>query len=201
MVPSPPPSTVSSNGTSMSNSQNMSTTTTTAVSQTYERHVKMLAKVLQTMANMTECKEPYMQPLSEFLGKNKSRIVNFIDQIAATNAAVVTNAGGESLDDDDESTLISENGEDEDEHGCCGQGNGDDNDDDDDEAQEDIQLRLKYAECKYLAMIHRLLSSFLPQMRAHLTSIESTESNEVEFAKSLKNLIEILDDINRKTKS
>jgi hypothetical protein len=51
----------------------------------YERQIKLLAKVLQTLANMTECKEPFMNPLSEFLNSNKFNIIKFIEDISSLN--------------------------------------------------------------------------------------------------------------------
>lgn len=152
--------------------------------QVYERHVKLLAKVLQTMANMTECKEPYMQPLSEFLNQNKSRIVKFIDEIATPNP------DNDNDDNDDPTTRTTSTLDDRRCHG---------DDDDDDEADED----LKHAECKYLATLHRLLSSLVPQMKAHLVTVTSETAPAVaptndEFVESLRTLVDILEDISRR---
>jgi hypothetical protein len=47
-----------------------------------ERNIKLLAKALQTLANLTECKEPFMLPLSEYLNNNRSLIIKFIDNIS-----------------------------------------------------------------------------------------------------------------------
>ena len=48
-----------------------------------ERYIKLIAKVLQTSANLTECKkEPFMQPLSEYLFEVRNSIVKFIDFIS-----------------------------------------------------------------------------------------------------------------------
>ncbi len=38
--------------------------------------------MLQTVANMTECKESFMLPLSEFLSVNKPNVIKFIDNIS-----------------------------------------------------------------------------------------------------------------------
>lgn len=162
--------------------------------QIYERHVKLLAKVLQTMANMTECKEPFMQPLSEFLNQNKSRIVNFIDEIATPQHDALDSELSSTSDDSMELTL-----EYEPQTPKQHQNSSHLEDDDvvDDLDDEERRISFKYAECKYLAVLHRLLNSFVPQMKSYLSTSSGDESL-VEFGDSLRSLIDILDDINRR---
>lgn len=186
----------------------------------YERHVKLLAKVLQTMANMTECKEPFMQPLSEFLNQNKSRIVKFIDEIASPQDDIEFNSSNSSSSSSRTSSSsassslstspaplhlanpndspTSKNPSDAYDFGnrqleaerqlLCG--------------DDETRLNIKYAECKYLAILHRLLSAHVPQMRAHLKACvkNNDENDEIEFADSLRTLVDILEDINRHVK-
>ena len=48
-----------------------------------ERFIKLTAKVLQTSANLTECKkEPFMQPLSEYIFEIRNSIIKYIDFIS-----------------------------------------------------------------------------------------------------------------------
>jgi len=162
--------------------------------QIYERHVKLLAKVLQTMANMTECKEPFMQPLSEFLNQNKSRIVNFIDEIATPQHDALDSELSSTSDDSMELTLEYEPQTPKQHQNSS---HLEDDDVDDDLDDEERRISFKYAECKYLAVLHRLLNSFVPQMRTYLSTSSGDESM-VEFGDSLRSLIDILDDINRR---
>lgn len=54
-----------------------------------ERYIKLITKALQTLANLTECKESFMQPLSEYLNDNKVHIINFIDHISNYDDAMM----------------------------------------------------------------------------------------------------------------
>jgi len=64
-------------------STNTATSPNTSNSFLNERYIKLIAKVLQTSANLTECKkEPFMQPLSEYLSEIRNSIVKFIDFIS-----------------------------------------------------------------------------------------------------------------------
>jgi hypothetical protein len=73
----------------LNSDENGDTSTNTATSPNTsngflnERYIKLIAKVLQTSANLTECKkEPFMQPLSEYLSEIRNSIVKFIDFIS-----------------------------------------------------------------------------------------------------------------------
>ncbi len=54
----------------------------TSLNTINERNIKLLTKALQTLANLTECKESFMLPLSEYLSTNRSIITKFIDKIS-----------------------------------------------------------------------------------------------------------------------
>lgn len=127
------------------------------------------------MANMTECKEPFMLPLSEFLNHNKSSIVKFIDEISSAQDDLPTpseSISSENYIDDVEASVSS--------------------------SEKEEKLNLKYAECKYLAILHRLLNSLVPQMKLHLE--KCTDTDDGDMSTSLANLIDILEDINHKVK-
>lgn len=159
---------------------------------TFERHIKLLAKVLQTLANMTECKEPFMMPLSEFLTKNKQTVTKFIDDIS--NLSELTEAQVIRISDFDQET----------------------NDLKSEKTKEDsfidfesIQTQFEHATCKYLAILNRLLNTFVPQMKAYLENAESNINSEPfenkkeddsSFLNSLRRLITILNGINDKSK-
>jgi hypothetical protein len=152
------------------------TSTSPLLTTTHERHIKILAKSLQTLANMTECKEPYMMPLSEFLNLNKPNVIKFIEEISS-----------------DDGTKINFSNENEDEA---------------------IRIKFEQASCKHLAILHRILNSFLPQIKAHIENVlmDSVEvkhedddedcfnsrQKEINFAQSMQRLVFILDEINVK---
>ena len=74
---------------------NTTTATSPITSNSFlnERYIKLIAKVLQTSANLTECKkEPFMQPLSEYLSEIRNSIVKFIDFISNYDDLVKTSA-------------------------------------------------------------------------------------------------------------
>lgn len=158
----------SSTSSSTSNIQNTSI---------YERHIKLLAKVLQTLANMTECKEPFMLPLSEFLSSNKPNVIKFIEDISNLDE----------FEQETKTTTTTSQVYDLDEFS-------------------EVKAQFENASCKYLAILNRLLNSLVPQMKLYIKKQETEnlgkqEEPEVLFCQSLSNLIDILTDINEpKTK-
>ena len=178
--PLSPPQTQSSNYRQFLDTTTTMTTTTTSTSPllttTHERHIKLLAKSLQTLANMTECKEPFMMPLSEFLNLNKPNVIKFIEDISS-----------------DDGTQIYFSNENEDEA---------------------VRVKFEQASCKHLAILHRILNSFLPQIKVHIENVlmESvgvkceddnedcfkSRQKEINFAQSMQRLVFILDEINVK---
>ena len=185
-IGSPPPSTLPSY-CSTNPPPNSSTIQNTSI---YERHIKLLAKVLQTLANMTECKEPFMLPLSEFLNSKKSNITKFIEEISSKSEFQATSCDN----------------------------------------KEDINIQFEYSTCKYLAILHRLLSSFIPQMKTYIAKYKQikndthddfqnqqlnnsnnntnsfndcsiiNDENDLLFINSLQKLINILNDISNRIK-
>jgi hypothetical protein len=114
----------------------------------FDRHNKLLAKVLQTLANMTECKEQFMMPLSSFMNSNKPNIVSFIESISSlTEFKTDTNSFEKSME---KSSLKNERIT----------------------IEKDDEFNLKqfeFASSKYLAMLHRILNFYLPKMKSFLT--------------------------------
>ena len=179
-----------------------SSTTTTSSSilavthERHERHIKLLAKSLQTLANMTECKEPFMMPLSEFLNLNKPSVIKFIEEISSVNN-----------DFKNKNNIFNNNNNNK--HKDL---------EDEDEA---IRVKFEQASCKQLAILHRILNSFLPQIKLQSESIgkmrekeendnddddkehnedclKSGRQREISFAQSMQRLAFILDEINVK---
>ena len=169
---------------------------------THERHMKLLAKSLQTLANMTECKEPYMMPLSNFLSSHKPNVIKFIEEISVglsatdiktTTTTTTTTKTTKSLNFED---FIEDNSN----------------------YNENIEDEFEQAACKYLAMLHRILNSFLPQIKSHIASYSSTnynqndeenkafvsrgddksDKNDINFSQSMQRLVLILEEINAK---
>jgi len=162
----------------------------------YERHIKLLAKVLQTLANMTECKEPFMMPLSDFLNVNKQNVIKFIDDISNLNELNSTHVIKLNNNEQDDIDIVEDN---------------DDN---------ELNIQFENASCKYLAIIFRLLNSFLPQIKSYIdkSSIKSStntnnfiddddnnhtdskQDEEANYIDSLQRLYNILIEISIKTK-
>ena len=144
----------------------------------YDRHIKLMAKVLQTLANMTECKEPFMMPLSDFLSSNKPNIIKFIEDISSLSEFELDYIELSDMEDGD--------GDDSSEHETrFGQ----------------IKTQFENASCKYLAILNRLLCSFIPQMKSYVQKLDTTEINGDQetsrLVDSIERLIDILNDINR----
>lgn len=185
----------------------------------YERNIKLLAKVIQTMANKTECKEPFMMPLSRFLNENKSNLSEFIDSISNMNEF--------NYHKNDHSLLVADDGID------CNELSDDSDERDEDLSNYNLRQQFKYATCKYLAIIHRILYSLVPQMKMYLSKLNSStpgasddedryengngdqdqdddddendetktlNETDVSFAASLTYLISLLEDVHEKTK-
>ena len=187
------PSTItSSNSSSPSLSPSSSNPSQVSLQITafYDRHIKLLAKVLQTLANMTECKEAFMLPLSEFLNLNKPNIIKFIEEISNLNE--ISNSQVIKIVDCDQM-----------------------------EINDELNNQFENSNCKYLAILHRLLTSFLPQMKAYISKVNLTPNkrsfsfdetinvdksssfnkiDEIGFVNSLQKLVTILNNINNKTK-
>ncbi len=151
----------------------------------YEKNTKLLAKVLQTIANMTECKEPFMLPLSEFLNSHRANVVKFIDEISNVKELDAITIYSQEF-------FLTEN----------------------DVNFYQQQQQFEHASCKYLAIISRLLISFLPQIKAiylkkqsklvdsggetveeEIDSLNSEETCDLEFSSSLERLVKILNEI------
>lgn len=167
---------------SMPSSSASSSTSNIQNTSVYERHIKLLAKVLQTLANMTECKEPFMLPLSEFLTSNKPNIIKFIEDISSLSEFNNTTPLFD-FDDFNESecfSLINRKSL----------------------FESEIKTQFENASCKYLAILNRLLNSFVPQMKLYIKKLdeavckqeEEVNESEVLFSESLKNLIYILNE-------
>ena len=160
---------------------------------TFERHIKLLAKVLQTLANMTECKEPFMMPLSEFLNLNKPTVIKFIDDISNKSelseekVIEISDLYGEANDSKSGKTK-----------------------EDSTIDFESIHVQFENATCKYLAILNRLLNTFVPQMTSYLEDAkiknidaefhESDKEDDSDFLNSLGRLLSILNGINDKPK-
>ncbi|CAF0932789.1 unnamed protein product, partial [Brachionus calyciflorus] len=180
---------IGSNSTSTSNSTSIQNTSA------YERHIKLLAKVLQTLANMTECKEPFMMPLSDFLSSNKPNIIKFIEDISNLGEFEREKIDFDTSDNEDEEVIMGEM----------------DNflTNKQKFMENEIKNQFENASCKYLAILNRLLYSLIPQMKLYVEKLESAQrksnageedinENEILFTKSLVKLIGILNDINNK---
>ena len=177
-----------------SNSSNSNSASSQQLASIYERHIKLLAKVLQTLANMTECKEPFMLPLSDFLNVNKQNVIKFIEDISNLNELNLTHVIKLNEQEDD---------------------NNNDN---------KLNIQFENASYKYLAILFRLLNSFLPQIKSYLekspinkstdhTTTTTTnnlmdnkqermfkQDDETNFIASLQRLYNILIEISKKTK-
>jgi len=147
--------------------------------------------VLQTLANMTECKEPFMLPLSDFLNVNKQNVIKFIEDISNLNELNLTN-------------VIKLN----------------EQEDDNNNNNNQLNIQFENASYKYLAILFRLFNSFLPQIKSYLEksltnkSTNDTTNNliddkqermfkkddETNFIASLQRLYNILIEISKKTK-
>ena len=176
----------STSSPSSSSSATTSTTTTTAAAAAtisnhcfYERQIKLLAKVLQTIANMTECKESFMLPLSVFIKSHKPTVVKFIEDISNVSELQAVAAAASTS-----STSCC----------CC--------------CEDTTRMQFEHATCKYLAILHRMLHSFVPHMRDYIDKQEAGDlnnnsspsddsnlkRNDAEFKRSLQRLILILDE-------
>lgn len=190
------------------NGSNASSQVSLQLASVYERYIKLLAKVLQTLANMTECKEPFMLPLSDFLNVNKPNVVKFIEDISNLNELNSTHV-----------IKLNENSQSSNETSNNTSNSSEDN------IKSELNIQFENASCKYLAVLYRLLSSFVPQMKLYLAKSTSSSINafnesihniddcldaddndsrrlkeeESNFAASLQKLINILNDINKKT--
>ena len=184
-------------------SQQLALSSSTASMQSsalHERQIKLLAKVLQTLANMTECKEPFMNPLSEFLNSNKLNIIKFIEDIS--NLSEFNSKPLFKLNDlgYDETFFVRNFNLSKENFRRS--------------IENEIKNQFENATCKYMAILHRLLNSFVPQMKSYILKsaasgqnmdefmIEDCKLNENEtgFINSMQRLINILNDINNKTK-
>jgi len=187
------------NLTSNSTGSSTQAQVSTQLAAVYERHIKLLAKVLQTLANMTECKEPFMLPLSEFLNTYKPNVIKFIEEIS--NLTELNEAHVIKINDfyEDTDDFKKENSN-------CPP--------DELDADGEVHMQFENASCKYLAILNRLLNSFVPQMKDYLTKSDSKEpvlnmdddidcersnkEDDTSFKASLKRLINILNEINNK---
>lgn len=184
-------------------SQQLALSSSTASMQSsalHERQIKLLAKVLQTLANMTECKEPFMNPLSEFLNSNKLNIIKFIEDIS--NLSEFNSKPLFKLNDlgYDEAFFVKNFNLSKENFRKS--------------IENEIKNQFENATCKYMAILHRLLNSFVPQMKSYILKsapsgqnmdefmVEDCKLNENEtgFINSMQRLINILNDINNKTK-
>ncbi|XP_052279631.1 ras GTPase-activating protein 1-like isoform X4 [Dreissena polymorpha] len=57
-------------------------------SETAIRTLKLIAKVLQTLANLMECKETFLTVVNLFIKNHKARMVDFLNQLSITEACV-----------------------------------------------------------------------------------------------------------------
>ncbi len=139
----------------------------------FERHIKLLAKVLQSLANMTECKEPFMLPLSDFLFVNKPRVIKFIDDISnlgEMNEAHVIRINDfyEETGDSNQQKTIDINNEVYLKTSC----NRDKPTNLEKQYKEDrnknLYVQFENASNKYLAILNRLLNTFVPEMKSYL---------------------------------
>jgi hypothetical protein len=133
----------------------------------YDRNIKLLAKVLNAVANMTECKEPFMLPISEFLVEFKPKVIKFIDEISSQSELI------DFMVRDEEEEAIQETTT------CF---------DEQDDKNEflDKKDKFKMASCKYLAILNRILYSITPQMIAHVNKlIDKTASSTITIADSI----------------
>ena len=144
---------------------------------------------------MTECKEPFMLPLSDFLNVNKPNVIKFIEDISSLNELSSTHVIKTNI-----------------------QNNSNDN-----SSVNEVNIQFENASCKYLAILFRLLSSFVPQMKSYLDKSSSpsilnesvhnidecldneqdmkNKEDESSFTTSLTKLISILNDINKQWRS
>ncbi|RNA06735.1 ras GTPase-activating 1 [Brachionus plicatilis] len=140
-----------------------------------DRHIKLLAKVLQTLANMTECKEPFMMPLSDFLSANKPNIIKFIEDISSVSEFEVDYLDLSDMEDE---------ADDSSEHESL-------------DRRFEVKAQFENASCKYLAILNRLLHSFIPQMKSYVQTLDAETDEACQLGRSIHRLIDILNDINK----
>jgi hypothetical protein len=138
---------------------------------------------------MTECKEPFMMPLSQFLHTKKASVIKFIEDISNVSEFV-----SQTKPVEDESQV----------------------------------QQMEHSTCKYLAVLHRILSSCVPQMKVYISKSQKQQNaklanagaefssdlkdtfedltvcgddeNDLEFVNSMERLIKILSDLSNRVR-
>jgi hypothetical protein len=94
-----------------------------------------------------------MMPLSNFLSSHKPNVIKFIEEISDAKTTTKTTKSvsfEDYLEDNSNNNTNSSYNE------------------------NIIEVEFEQAACKYLAMLHRILNSFLPQIKSHIASCSSS---------------------------